>query len=54
MPTSTIFVCHVRKPPDVAQSDSITQAGQDEFDRAVPLTSLRVDNIRRTWLLGLL
>ena len=48
-PTATIFIRHVRKPPDVAQPDSITQAGQDELYGTGPLTSLRVKTILGIW-----
>ena len=39
-PTSSIDEAHIRKPPDVAQSNRIAETGQYEFDRVAPLASV--------------
>ena len=40
MLTSTVFVAQVRKPPDVAKTDSVAETGKDKLDRTAPLPSL--------------
>ena len=51
-PTSTIFICHVWKPPYVSQSDCVTQAGEDKLNRVGPLSSIGFEAILDVCLLG--
>ena len=39
--TSSVFVAQVRKSPDVAQADTVTDAGKDEVHFPRPLLTLR-------------
>jgi hypothetical protein len=35
--TSSILLTEIGKPPDVAESDAITEKGHEELDRVLPL-----------------
>ena len=40
--TSAIFVGQVREPPDVSQTNSVAETGEDELCGAAPLSTLVV------------
>ena len=53
--TSSIFVTEVRKPPNIAEADSITDAGENELKFAAPVASvihrrqIALKTVSRVW-----
>lgn len=41
MLTSSIFIAQIWKPPDVAETDGVANAGHDEVQFSNPIASLR-------------
>ena len=51
IPTSAIFVAQIREPPDISESDAVSDTSQQELDRRGPLDSfslLLVNLVRRS------